>query len=433
MYDTTMHYLQRNGNALHKLQEQISSEKMINRPSDNPVGFTNALNYRNIINALGQQRTNMDDGEIYMGILETTHQSINNIFVRNQELAVQASSDTTNHPGRLFINMEVRQNLEHLVSLAQSKHKDNYIFSGKWTNQPPYEIKNGIAEYRFNADNQAIFTNNYDPSDPDSLRPFQGVGPVTIQIYDSGYFDPNIKPIPDHPLAQRIIPGSLQLAGNLLETPHRRTNEGLAEDHPDYLPEDHPDYNKPDYEVDYVNGTITLLSERAKEAFYNDDGSTKDAVPGMTFEYIYRNSIDMSGEIYREIDTGITMKINTNPDDLFGKPGAGDTDSFKEIIAFMQGLWHNDQPQISQSIDRLNDGRERNLEHQAVEGARLNRLGIVYDRNYELNIANTDAKSRIEDVDLADALTKFSMADAVYNASLQAAARLMQRSLMDYI
>ncbi|MCL2102283.1 MAG: hypothetical protein FWH22_11300, partial [Fibromonadales bacterium] len=223
MYDTTMRYLQRNAGELNKLQEQIASEKMINRPSDNPVGFTNALNYRNILNSLVQQRTNMDDGEIYMGILETTHQSINNIFERSQELAVQASNDTMNHQNRLFINMEIRENLEQLVSLAQTKHKDNYIFSGKWSNQPSYEIKNGAADYRA--------ASPFIPANAPPAEPFENTSPVTIQIFDSNYIDPNIKPVPDNPLVQRIIPGSLQLGGNLLETPHRNTD--LPADHPD--------------------------------------------------------------------------------------------------------------------------------------------------------------------------------------------------------
>ncbi|MCL2259802.1 MAG: hypothetical protein FWC15_00440 [Fibromonadales bacterium] len=445
-YDTTMRYLQRNANNQLKLQEQIASEKMINRPSDNPIGFANAMNYRNILSSLSQQKINMDDGEIYMTILEATHQSINNIFTRCQELAVQASNDTQNHQNRLFTNMEVRQLLEQMVSEAQSKHKDNYIFSGKWANMPPYEIKGGQAELRLNSDNsnRTIPINAaYDPLDPNSLM--FDPGTVTINIFDSEFWDTNANP-PGNQLAQRIIPGSFHLDG-LMEKPNRYTD--LAEDDPNYLPISHPDHYNSDYEVDYVNGTITLISDAAKARFY--DPATGDAItttridaagnaieildnmPTVSFEYIYRNSIDMSGEIYREIDSGITMKINTNPDDLFGKKGLNDWDSFKEIISLMQGLWHNEQSEINASIKNLNTGRERNLEQQAVEGARLNRVALVFNRNTDLTESNTDAQSRIEDVDLADALTKFALADTIYNVSLQAASRIMRRSLLDYL
>jgi flagellin-like hook-associated protein FlgL len=416
MYDSTMRGMQRNAGKKNKIEEQVYSNQKINRPSDDPIGFTNAMSYRNILNSLKQQGINMDDGGSYLNVLETSFTSMNNIFERCSELAVASANDTQKHQERLFTNMEVRENLEQLVGLAQTRHKEDYIFSGKWTNQPPYEIKNGIADYRM-----APINVTTDPLN-NPTRPFQDTPSVTIQLFDSAYLDPNIKPNPDNPVVQRIIPGSVTGLNGWQEKSH-------------VVPPDDPTV-LPDYEIDYVNGTITLLSEKAKEAFYDSTTGLlkpKTQFPNMDFEYIYRNSIDMSGEIYREVDTGITMKINSNPDKLFGKDGAGQTDSFKEIIALMQGLWYNDQAQISKSIDTVDTARKRTLEERAIEGTKLNRIDIVYDRNQELQITNEDVRSKIENVDFAEALTEFSLADAVYNASLQAAARLMQNSLLNYI
>ncbi|MCL1967296.1 MAG: hypothetical protein FWF67_05390, partial [Fibromonadales bacterium] len=337
-------------------------------------------------------------------------------FERCSELAVSSANDTQKHQERLFTNMEIRGNLEQLVSLAQTRHKEDYIFSGRWTNQPPYEIKDGVADFLKRAPANA----DLNPLDPS--RPFQDTPSVTIQIFDSAYLDPNLKPLPDNPMVQRIIPGSVTGLNGLMEKSH-------------VVPPNDPSVLA-DYEIDYVNGTITLLSENAKEAFYDRTTGvlkSKDLFPKMNFEYVYRNSIDMSGEIYREVDTGITMKINSNPDKLFGKDGDGQTDSFKELITLMQGLWYNDQAEISRSIDTVDSARRRALAEQAIEGGRLNRIDLVYDRNQELKITNEDVKSKIEGVDLAEALTEFSLADAVYNASLQSAARLMQNSLLNYI
>jgi flagellin-like hook-associated protein FlgL len=315
------------------------------------------------------------------------------------------------------------------------------MFSGKWTNQPPYEIKQ--AGINFNPANNTLPNQNfiklqdqypagtgialnplgYNPLDPASAI-FDRTETVEIQLYDNNYIDPNLKP-PDNPLVQRIIPGSFELAG-LVEKPYK--NENL-----DY---NHPDYNKPDYEVDYVNGKLILLSDKAKQLFFDDTTGELQATlnpPPISFEYIYHNSIDMTGEIYREVESGITMKVNSNPDDLFGKDGIGNTDSFKEIISLMQGLWYNEQSEIANGIDTVNAARERNLAQQAVEGSRLNRLEMVFDRNDYSTINNTDARSRIEDVEWEHIFTKFSRADAVYNASLAAASRIMQNTLLNYI
>jgi flagellin-like hook-associated protein FlgL len=420
MYDTSMRYLQKNAGKLNKQYEQITSQQMINRPSDNPIGFTNAMNYRNILNSLGQKQINMNDGEVYMGILESAHESMNTLFGRSRDLGVQASNDTVKREDRLFVNMEVREMLELLVSTSQTKHKDCYVFSGKWTNQPPYEIKNGNADYRNSeptnpAPNPA--PNPTDPSDPI----FDPNEKVTISLYDSAYVDPNLKPYPDNPRAQCIIPGSITGLQGLKE----KVN---------------PNDLDADYEVDYVNGTITLLSDDAKLAFFDYNPTSFDYElkpaaqrPEMQFDYVYQNSIDMSGEIYREVETGIIMQVNVSPYALFGKGGENGTNAFKEMITLMQGLWCNDQPKINEGIDTIDTARKRNLEQQAVEAARLNRLATTLNRNDELTLTNTAADSQIEGVELADALSQFALSQAVYDASLQAAAKLMQRTLMDYL
>jgi flagellin-like hook-associated protein FlgL len=432
MYDSTMRNLQHNLGKLNTLEEQIASEKKINRPSDNPIGFTNSMKYTNILSALGQQQLTMKDGEVYMTVLENTHNSMNKAFGRCHELAVQASNDTVNHEQRMFTNLEVRQLLEQVVANAQTKHKDGYIFSGKWTNQPPYEIKKADAIYEGykNTPPNATLINPptaITPSDPI----FDPTERITIQLYDGGYEDPNLVEIPNNPLVQRIIPGSVSGLNGLQEKSH-------------VIPPNDPSVVA-DYEIDYVNGTITLLSEDAKRAFYDTSGNLKPPYdkdsplnsdnmrPELQFEYIYRNSLDMKGEIIREIDTSITMKINSNRDALFGKGGESDTDSFKEIISLMQGLWYNDQPQISKSIENVDAARKRNLAEQAVEGARLNRVALTFDRNEDLTITNTGARSDIEDVDFVEALSKFSLAEAVYNASLFATSKLMQQSLMNFL
>jgi len=319
--------------------------------------------------------------------------------------------------------------LEQIVANSQTKHKDGFIFSGKWTNQPPYEIKKTDALYegygRINEPPPNAVLNT-SPSFPDPIFDPDPKNNITIQLYGN-WDDPNLVEIPNPPIVQRILPGSVTGLTGLQEKSH-------------VIPPDDPSVVA-DYEIDYVNGTITLLSENAKAAFYDNDpasvtfGKLKPANerPKMQFEYIYRNSIDMTGEIYREIDTGITLKINSNRDALFGKGGIGVTDSFKEIISLMQGLWYNDQPQISESIDKVDVARKRNLAEQAVEGARLNRVALTFDRNEDLTITNTGARSDIEDVDFAEALSQFSLAEAVYNASLFATSKLMQQSLMNFL
>lgn len=379
MRDSVLGNLNRNQLKMNSLQEQMSSGQRINRPSDDPIGLTNSLEYRSEISKRNQNLKNMDDGQSYMNILETAHKSVNTILQRSRELAVQAANDTNSHQERLFINDEVRQDLDELLSVTNSRHKGDYIFSGKWTDKKPYEIKDGTA----------------------LLDGVPTVGGAAIRIYDANYQDPNVVPgVPNtqgEPLVQRVIPGSLKL------TAPGTTVEGT------------------DYAVDYVNGTVTALTVAGETALAG----------GMDFEYVYRNSLDLSGEVYREVESGITIKVNANPDDIFGKDNGMDT--FKSMISLMEGLWEDNQPAINASLTNLDTTKALNLSQQSVTGSRINRIEITYERSEERITENTRMQSEVESVDLAEAISSFTLAESVYNASLQSAARLLQPSLMDYL
>jgi flagellin-like hook-associated protein FlgL len=358
--------------------------------------------------------------------------------------------------------LDIRGNLEQLVAYSQTRHKDNYIFSGKWTNMPPYEIKKGMVSFtseRYNEiDNpnyiEAMLAQNrptpnpsyvpnvpIDPDDRDTWTVFEPAEPIKIPLWDNAYLNTSINNYNDavYPEAQRIIPGSFQLLNDygLVEKPEK------VKDFPplnEVAASTHPDYNKADYEVDYENGVLILISDKAKAAFYDNTGNLKDAGPNsdnkppeLSFDYVYCNPKDMSGEIYREIDTGITVKINSNPSAMFGKDGRGETDAFKELIHLMQGLWYNDQSQIAEGIDTIDVAHKRVLAEQTIIGGKQSRLDSVYNRNLDLSINETEALGDIVSVDYTEALTKFNEADLVYNASLYAASVMLRRTLMDYL
>lgn len=379
MYSSVMGNLSKNQVKMNKLQEQMSSGMRINRPSDDPIGIACSMEYRSTISARNQQKTNMNDGQSYMNVLESAHSSLNTVMQRTRELAVQAATDTYSAQERRYVNDEARQELEEMLSIANTKHKGDYIFSGKWTDQKPYEIKDGTA----------------------LLDGVPTVGGGAIRVFDANYQDPNVTPgVPNtlgEPLVQRIIPGSLTL------TAAGGAQEGV------------------DYEVDYVNGTVTALTATGETALAS----------GVDFKYIYRNSLDLSGEIYREVESGITVKVNSNPDDVFGKDNG--MDSFKSMISLMEGLWENNQPAIESSMTNIDEAMNRNRSQQAINGARVNRVDITYERGEDAITENTRLQSEVESVDLAEAVSSFSLAEAVYSASLQSAAKLLQPSLMDYL
>lgn len=66
-------------------------------------------------------------------------------------------------------------------------------------------------------------------------------------------------------------------------------------------------------------------------------------------------------------------------------------------------------------------------------GGRYNRCEMMETRYSKDDLMYATVKSTLEDVDIAEAIMNFSMAQAVYTASLQVGAQVIQPTLLDYL
>ena len=96
-------------------------------------------------------------------------------------------------------------------------------------------------------------------------------------------------------------------------------------------------------------------------------------------------------------------------------------------------LQTNDTTGISAALDRL-DAHQDNISALRGEGAaKINRLELTQSRFEAQTIATGDQLSRIEDVDMAEAITNLTMRESVYKAALATGARVIQPSLVDFL
>jgi flagellar hook-associated protein 3 FlgL len=63
----------------------------------------------------------------------------------------------------------------------------------------------------------------------------------------------------------------------------------------------------------------------------------------------------------------------------------------------------------------------------------MNRLETLQGQQQSVNLNLTGLLSQVKDVDMAQAITAFSMAQTVYQASLKSASQAMQPSLLDFL
>ncbi|MGR3174487.1 MAG: flagellar hook-associated protein FlgL [Candidatus Scalindua sp.] len=137
--NSTIFNVQRSTSKLSKLQEQISTGKKINRPSDAPAGARRILNIRSEVFRLDQYASNVQTATQSLNFNSSTLQNTANILQRIQELTMQGVNDTTDSDGRKIIAIEINQLVESILQSANTKRSGRYIFAGTKTKTVPFE------------------------------------------------------------------------------------------------------------------------------------------------------------------------------------------------------------------------------------------------------------------------------------------------------
>jgi flagellar hook-associated protein 3 FlgL len=132
------------------------------------------------------------------------------------------------------------------------------------------------------------------------------------------------------------------------------------------------------------------------------------------------------GQILRQVAPGQTIAVNVDPTTTFDPV-------FTALTNLQAGLAGNTTAAIQSSINDLDTALTSVLSARATVGAQSNRLDGQQQQMSSVQVNMTGLLSNVKDVDMAQAITSFSMAQTVYQASLQAGAKSMQQSLLDYL
>lgn len=122
---------------LAKSQEQLSSAKRINRASDDPLGSGVVLRLKANLERLNGFQRATDAAQEYLEGAATPLERITELLHQAREVAVQGSSDTLSGT-RGPLAEQVSQLLEELLSEANTRFQERYVFGGTNTDTAPY-------------------------------------------------------------------------------------------------------------------------------------------------------------------------------------------------------------------------------------------------------------------------------------------------------
>lgn len=143
---------------LNDLQNQLSTGRRINKPSDDPVGLTFAMRYRSEIDANNQYVKNTDSALSMLDFTDTALGQAGDIMQRLRELAVNGANGAQPQEAYDAINLEVKELYNQMVEIGNSKFNGKYVFNGEQTQTPPYpgtaidDVSGGTMAYGVGSD-----------------------------------------------------------------------------------------------------------------------------------------------------------------------------------------------------------------------------------------------------------------------------------------
>ncbi len=150
---------------LFKAQQEISSGRRINKPSDDPAGIRDSLLFRTSIAQSSQFTRNIDNNRLYIQASDSSLQSVGINLIRAKELAVSELGGLATAETRGFAANEFSQIISQVFESANIKIKNQFVFAGTDFRSQPFEQSTSGAVYFGNSERFQIAVGNNSNAD----------------------------------------------------------------------------------------------------------------------------------------------------------------------------------------------------------------------------------------------------------------------------
>jgi flagellar hook-associated protein 3 FlgL len=130
--------LHRQTEAMLQRQEQIATQKRINRPSDDPGGMARVLTGRSTLAAIDQYTSNIKQAKTRLEFSEESLKLVDELVKQARRIAEEKSGDGITAAERSFAAEQVKEIYDQVLQLANSKFGDRYLFAGDQTDTAPF-------------------------------------------------------------------------------------------------------------------------------------------------------------------------------------------------------------------------------------------------------------------------------------------------------
>lgn len=506
-----------NGNKINvdNLNNQMSSQKKIQRPSEDPVIAIRSLRLRSNLSEINQYyENNIPDAESWLDVTETALKNMESIMKTVREQCVYGATDSLKEDDRNTILKQLTELRKQLYAEGNADYADRTVFTGYRTNQKltfmedeantSYEISqkftySDLQEYRYYNGELTVPT-----TDTEVLTGTPSE--INETVYDRirlGYGSIDSITAKDASGVDIVLDGTTNTTGTIAYT---GTTDGNLQVTVYDTYEDWANANNGEYKIDETAGAAAVVIKQTGELILGDAASAelrtnkaslsvdykktgfnngevrpeyyyncKDVtLPGAPVEF--KKYDDEGNELHQDIKYMVsanqTLVVNTNASKVFDASMGRDVDELidaveraidanKKVadIEAMQGMeeYACDECQAALEDWLAAAKKERDYANNNMQKLYNSYIGNCDSYLKEINLALTDVgskgvsldliknrmsnqqttmetlKSTNEDRELSDIIIDYTAAYNAYQASLQAASKVNQNSLLNYL
>lgn len=150
-----------NGNRVAKLMEQLSTQKRVNVPSDDPVAASRLVQLSREQSAIKQYQSNITSLSGALSVQESHITAMSNQVLAVSDKLKLANNSTLSQQDLASYGEELESMLDSLVASMNSKNENgSYLFSGTKTNTKAVELVDGKYVYGGNDNSRETIVAN---------------------------------------------------------------------------------------------------------------------------------------------------------------------------------------------------------------------------------------------------------------------------------
>jgi flagellar hook-associated protein 3 FlgL len=374
-----------------KTSLQLSTGKRILSPSDDPTGAVQSVELRSAAQITEQYQKNITLARARLNLEESTLEKIGSNLQRVRELALQGNNATQTNEDRNFIAAEVRQRLDEVLDLANTRDANGeYIFAGFKSQTAPFspDASGGFSYFGDNGQRSVL------------------VGPVRhVALGDSGS-----KVLMEIPNGN----GTFAARDNPANTGTGVIDAGSVTDFALWVPDSY---------------TITFTASDSYEV--RDSGGT-----------LLTSGAYTSGQAIGFAGLQATITGTPAAGDRFTLAPSQDQDLFttyQNLVSALEAPVSSDADRagfnyaVNRFLSDVDQALESILDTRSGVGARLQSLDSQQDINEGSMLALKEALSTVEDLDYAQAISRLQLELAGLEAAQQSYLKVQGLSLFDYM